>query len=167
MRPGGLLVLELPHPSDLWGGYCLEDEQFVEAWDAQVGLSCRARSGWFQIGYLVVTVAASGLPICLCSSLTCTPSCACLHSLPTAARQCWWNGGGRVTTLTCKSRCSQDTGAGCGWRLLPLWRHDCWMPAAIRAVHTQKSTLLHLLLPYSTPVPAPPPMCRSCTALWG
>ncbi|KAL4425487.1 hypothetical protein ABPG75_009503 [Micractinium tetrahymenae] len=35
MRPGGLLVLELPHPSDLWGGYCLEDEQFVEAWDAQ------------------------------------------------------------------------------------------------------------------------------------
>lgn len=35
VRPGGLLVLELPHPSDLWGGYCLEDEQFVEAWDAQ------------------------------------------------------------------------------------------------------------------------------------
>jgi hypothetical protein len=63
VRPGGLLVLELPHPSDLWGGYCLEDEQFVEAWDAQVGLSCRARSDWFQIGYLVVTVAASGLQV--------------------------------------------------------------------------------------------------------
>lgn len=37
VRPGGLLVLELPHPSDLWGGYCLEEEQFIEAWDAEVG----------------------------------------------------------------------------------------------------------------------------------
>ncbi|PRW59252.1 hypothetical protein C2E21_2426 [Chlorella sorokiniana] len=35
VRPGGLLVLELPHPSDLWGGYCLEEEQFIEAWDAE------------------------------------------------------------------------------------------------------------------------------------
>ncbi len=30
-------MLELPHPSDLWGGYCLEEEQFIEAWDAEVG----------------------------------------------------------------------------------------------------------------------------------
>jgi hypothetical protein len=29
-------VLELPHPAELWGGYCLDDEQYVEAWDAQV-----------------------------------------------------------------------------------------------------------------------------------
>ena len=28
-------MLELPHPSDLWGGYCLDEEQYVEAWDAQ------------------------------------------------------------------------------------------------------------------------------------
>lgn len=44
VRPGGLLVLELPHPSDLWGGYCLEEEQFIEAWEAQVGGGwCRPR----------------------------------------------------------------------------------------------------------------------------
>lgn len=44
VRPGGLLVLELPHPSDLWGGYCLEDEQFVEAWDAQASPRARVRA---------------------------------------------------------------------------------------------------------------------------
>lgn len=44
VRPGGLLVLELPHPAELWGGYCLDDEQYVEAWDAQVG----RKGGWLR-----------------------------------------------------------------------------------------------------------------------
>lgn len=36
MRPGGLLVLELPHPEELFSGSYYSAEEFVDAWDAAV-----------------------------------------------------------------------------------------------------------------------------------
>lgn len=73
VRPGGLLVLELPHPSDLWGGYCLEDDQFVEAWDAEVGGDGRAWGGGGAGGLEGVSVcrllaaASANKPCPLCA----------------------------------------------------------------------------------------------------
>lgn len=59
VRPGGLLVLELPHPSDLWGGYCLEEEQFIEAWDAEVGGSATLGGALWESSRLCAVLSAS------------------------------------------------------------------------------------------------------------
>lgn len=37
MRPGGLLVLELPHPEELFSGSYYSPDAFVDAWDASAG----------------------------------------------------------------------------------------------------------------------------------
>jgi hypothetical protein len=37
VRPGGLLVLELPHPDELFGGSMLSDEAFVDCWAHEEG----------------------------------------------------------------------------------------------------------------------------------
>lgn len=127
VRPGGLLVLELPHPSDLWGGYCLEDEQFVEAWDAQASAHAA--------GAHIMPAAARPRPGRQASPPGCWPAtegrrrapAACDTRLPphfcflvlvphrprpvclpcrarTAARRCWLSGAARATHLTCSSR---------------------------------------------------------------
>lgn len=113
VRPGGLLVLELPHPSDLWGGYCLEDEQVQ--WG---GGSCCA----VHRTLLLHGCSASG-------SVQSSPAGADLsHSrrlhlrrsllrrgtprAPTAARRCLWSGAETATTLTCGSRRAADWMAG-------------------------------------------------------
>ncbi len=37
VRPGGLLVLELSHPDELFSGSFFSPDEFVDAWDAAVG----------------------------------------------------------------------------------------------------------------------------------
>lgn len=37
VRPGGLLVVELPHPEELFSGAYYTPSQFVDAWDASAG----------------------------------------------------------------------------------------------------------------------------------
>ena len=168
VRPGGLLVLELPHPSDLWGGYCLEEEQFVEAWEAQVGLagvlvrvlpssSRRCAAGLRQRRRVAPLPweHSAPLPPTVCPA---TPR-RLPRSRPTAARRCWWSGDGRATSSTCRSR----RGAVASWAgVLPfslLATHRLPCPAGRTVSRT----------PTCAPSPRPlrPRSRRCCTAPWG